>query len=334
MPKSYTDYSDHTDVFVKRNGPGRKGLVFPVKLFLLLKYIDLKEPHLETIISWNHHGRSFKIHDHKQFRQLIMPRFFGSNSSDTFRRQLNFWGFKRILSSAASSASGPTSRAQTPPTENGSYYHEKFLRSKDYLCRLIRRSKASINPLEPVPDFELLKVLPPSEQQRLETPESDDELFEMLLSSSTNEDAGDRDYANSQSSDVVMPSNAQATSISVTTSSSNPTNLSVPFNTLFSQQEALLLNNYIMTSSIPPPPVPLHTFDASSRPNEVVTGNDRRIQAYHNLDLQQLLSDENEWQWRHLQPFPIGFQPPISHTESQEMDQFMKFIRIATERQY
>ena len=298
MPGTYTDYADHIDVFVKRTGPGRKGLVFPVKLFLLLKYIDLKEPQLKTIISWNHHGRSFKIHDHKQFRQIILPRFYASTSSETFRRQLSFWSFKRI------SATGAKNKQHT---ENGSYYNEKFLRSKDYLCRLIQRNEES----EPLSDpaFELMKAMPPSEQHRLTAPESDDELFDLLLSSS-NQDTRSRGSNNSSS--VV----AAATPRLCADGYPSINSCFVPLSTC-SNQEASVLTH----------PLPKQTFDASTT-NQTQTNDNE--QTYDNIDLEKLLSDENEWQWRHLQPFPIGFQPPLSPGESEEMEQFMDFIRRKT----
>ncbi|GFH61873.1 hypothetical protein CTEN210_18349 [Chaetoceros tenuissimus] len=310
---TYNDYAHHTDVFVKRTGPGRKGLVFPLKLFLLvLKYIDLKEPHLKTIISWNHHGRSFKIHDHKQFRQIILPRF-ANISKETFRRQLSFWGFRRI------SASGKKRE------EIGSYYHEKFLRTKDYLWRLIRRNGAS-GPLldSEEPDFERMKAMPTSEQRRLTAPESDDELFAVLLSSSN--DASARTNSN-QSSSLLSP-NANVDAMSMNPSLVDSTSLSYPLNNSYvSHQEASsFTNSNMLTSAIyPPPTFPMQTCNTSSTNQE--ESNERERQTYQNIDLEQLLSDENEWQWRHLQPFPIGFQPPLSQSESEEFDQFLSFVR-------
>ena len=71
---TYTDYADFSETYIRRRGAGG-GLPFPVKLFVLLKYIDLKEPNMQAIFSWNRHGRSFKIHDLNSF-QLIMANHF------------------------------------------------------------------------------------------------------------------------------------------------------------------------------------------------------------------------------------------------------------------
>ena len=393
---TYTDYADHTDVFVKRRG-SKGGLVFPVKLFLLLKYIDLKEPHLKAIISWNHHGRSFKIHDHMRFRQVIMPRFYTSTSDKTFRRQLNFWGFKTIS-------------AKEKGAENGSYYHEKFLRSKDYLCRQILRTSDRL-PDSDEPDFERMKAMPSSDQHRLTTPESDDELFEILLVPSSNADAkAKRSNANISTSRPNMNSsldsrsfpfntNQQETALwanttnSITTTSTtlnlqqassyhpqlssgslisnipasaidpmimNPRlnsnflfsnnfsnqqasgvssnlhdahtstdlaslNSSSPFSTYLNQQEALHMTTASYSSILPP--VHSALLQMQQQTVNLSTANNDGSQAYQNINLEQLLSDENELQWRHLQPFPIGFQPPLYEGESEDMGQFMDFIR-------
>ena len=434
----YIDYADQTDVFVKRTGPGRKGIVFPVKLFLLLKYIDLKEPNLKAIISWNHHGRSFKIHDHMRFRQIILPRFYATTSNETFRRQLSFWGFKRIS-------------AKEKGAENGSYYHEKFLRSKDYLCRQILRTSDRL-PDNDEPDFERMQALPSSDQHRLTIPESDDKLFEMLLStrrgtinattspsaaaaasvtattteaaantttsmlnpsnltsnivsfdtshfnrgaslllrrtghtnlpwsslllhtlhpttnlmSSAAGAAEDNDTSNdatasmrpshhdcsisrhfnnnfnplltSSSTNHVSKFNSTSTeNINTNTTTSIKPNHDVavhPFNNSCNQETPLVIRSTPSTTNISTQQQILSTANISTteatEENRVVADNDR-IQAYQNIDLEQLLSDENEWQWRHLQPFPICFQPPLSEGESEDMDQFMSFVRGASE---
>ena len=39
---------------------------FPAKLFHMLEYIDLYEPNLAKIISWQPHGRCFRTHDVKK----------------------------------------------------------------------------------------------------------------------------------------------------------------------------------------------------------------------------------------------------------------------------
>jgi len=91
----------------------------------MLQYIDLYEPELGEIISWQPHGRAFHVHNIKAFETSILPTFFKHNSYASFRRQLNLWGFKRLFQKSH---------------DDGPYYHELFLRSKVFLHHRIRRN--------------------------------------------------------------------------------------------------------------------------------------------------------------------------------------------------
>ena len=95
---------------------------FPIKLFKMLEHIDLHEPELANIVSWQPDGRSFLIHGGaKKMEQHILPRFFkGQKQYASFRRQLNLWGFRHVNQKGA---------------DKGAYYHEMFLSGKPHLCR-------------------------------------------------------------------------------------------------------------------------------------------------------------------------------------------------------
>ena len=157
----YHDFSFTPDVEIPCKTKGGVKVPFPVKLFLLLEHVDLYEPELSNIISWQPHGRCFMTHDNKRMEeQNVLSRFFRQHNYSSFRRQLNLWGFKRIKK-------GP---------DQGAYYHELFLRGKPYLCRAIVRSMSRMKAggsfdsdeeqeqeqvVEP-PEFHNMPVLPPS----------------------------------------------------------------------------------------------------------------------------------------------------------------------------
>jgi hypothetical protein len=150
-----SNYHDHhlvPDIQKPLCTKGGVKLQFPVKLYHILEYIDLHEPELANIISWQPHGRCFQVHDAKKMEELILPRFFNTRHFPSFRRQMSFWGFTRL------GLEGP---------DQGGYYHELFLRGKPYLCRNInRRSKATkrsaAEKCHREPDFYTMPVLPPS----------------------------------------------------------------------------------------------------------------------------------------------------------------------------
>lgn len=319
---TYNDYTDFPGTYVRRGGAGG-GLPFPVKLFVLLKYIDLKEPNMQAIVSWNQHGRSFKIHNLNNFRHIILSRFFPKCSYETFRRQLNFWGFKRR-----------TQGLLPGQPDYGSYYHEKFLRSKDYLCRLIVRKKylkrksrqgsdssscqetkadQELAGSEGEPDFLILRTMPSSEQCRLVEPESDDDLFALLLQGSNHCNSNDNSNAESPDPTLAISSSRRSSNdyssggvLEISGRMAEP--MSISYN-------SALLGQY-----------PSSIGDTS---NNTQSRLDHRHFAYHNIDLQRILSDENEWQWRNLEPFPIGFQPLPTQDEVENLERFFKFVREA-----
>lgn len=101
---------------------------FPLKLHETLTHIEL-DGH-DDIIGWLPHGRSFKIHKQKEFVQTILPKYFVMTKKSSFLRQLNLYGFNRL------SGIGP---------DQGSYYHEKFLRGLKFLSRRMSRQKVNGN---------------------------------------------------------------------------------------------------------------------------------------------------------------------------------------------
>jgi hypothetical protein len=122
---------------------------FPMTLHAILHQVHLDG--LDHIISWQPHGRCFVVHDPKAFLDQVLVRYFRQTKMTSFQRQLNLYGFNRLTR-------GP---------DAGGYYHELFLRGKDYLCkRMMRikvkgtRFKAASSP-DCEPDFyRMLPVVP------------------------------------------------------------------------------------------------------------------------------------------------------------------------------
>jgi hypothetical protein len=95
--------------------------------------------------------RSFKIHKQKEFADIILPRYFIMTKKSSFLRQLNLYSFNRF-------SAGP---------DQGSYYHEKFLRGMKFLCRRMSRQKVNGNRIRSAgnpdeePKMALFPVCPP-----------------------------------------------------------------------------------------------------------------------------------------------------------------------------
>jgi hypothetical protein len=79
----------------------------------------------DSIVSWLPDDNSFKVHNTQIFITLVMSQYFKQTKYKSFQRQLNMWGFERILS-------GPG---------KGGYKHTNFVRGKSSLCRHMQRRK-------------------------------------------------------------------------------------------------------------------------------------------------------------------------------------------------
>jgi len=94
---------------------------FPEKLHRML--LEIEKDGNGHIISFFPHGRAFGIHDTEKFEEEIMPKYFKQSRLSSFQRQLNLYGFTRIVS-------GP---------DASGYYHELFLKGRPALCTHMRR---------------------------------------------------------------------------------------------------------------------------------------------------------------------------------------------------
>lgn len=101
---------------------------FPLKLHEILSQIERNND--DHIVGWLSHGRSFKIHNQEEFVNTVLPKYFVMTKKSSFLRQLNLYGFHRL------SKAGP---------DQGSYYHEKFLRGMKFLSRRMQRQKVNGN---------------------------------------------------------------------------------------------------------------------------------------------------------------------------------------------
>ena len=72
------------------------------------------------------HGRALIVHNSKKVETDILPRYFKQTKIKSFLRQLNKWGFKRLT------GKGP---------DEGSYFHELFLRGMPWLVTSMRYVK-------------------------------------------------------------------------------------------------------------------------------------------------------------------------------------------------
>lgn len=110
---------------------------FPSKLHSILSQEEISH-----IISWLPNGRSFLVHKPDAFLKTVMPFHFDQTKLTSFRRQLNLYGFKRVLSGS----------------DKGAYYHSLFLRGKPELCSQMLRTAIKKRP-KTDPDFNAISTI-------------------------------------------------------------------------------------------------------------------------------------------------------------------------------
>jgi HSF-type DNA-binding len=95
---------------------------FPRILYEMLDDSDVEG--FVGIVSWQHHGKAFRVHNPKQFATCIMCRYFHQTRYTSFQRQLALYGFRRIRTGK----------------DRGAYYHEQFIRENKSMCISIQRT--------------------------------------------------------------------------------------------------------------------------------------------------------------------------------------------------
>jgi hypothetical protein len=101
---------------------------FPGKLYRLLAEAESSDK--ENIVSFTPDGRAFKIHCRETFIKHVSPTYFRQAKITSFARQLNFYGFEKVLL-------GPN---------RGGFAHPYFLRGHPELLRKIERKEVAPRP--------------------------------------------------------------------------------------------------------------------------------------------------------------------------------------------
>jgi HSF-type DNA-binding len=148
------DYHDHSHdrrVDYQEEHPARGGVSTPFPLRLHEMLDNAEGDGFDDVVSWQPHGRCFAIHKPKEFVELL-PSYFKLSKMASFQRQLNLYGFQRL----------------TRGRDRGGYYHELFIRDREFLAHSIHRMKvkgtgvrARSNP-DQEPDFWGMEWIPRS----------------------------------------------------------------------------------------------------------------------------------------------------------------------------
>ena len=86
---------------------------------------DAEKKGFDNVVSWLPCGLGFKVHIPSQFTANIMPTYFNQTKYKSFQRQLNMYGFHRLVKGR----------------DRGACTHPLFVKGKKELCNRMVRAK-------------------------------------------------------------------------------------------------------------------------------------------------------------------------------------------------
>ncbi|KAH0507836.1 Heat shock factor protein 2 [Microtus ochrogaster] len=103
-----------------------------VPAFLSKLWTLVEETHTNEFITWSQNGQSFLVLDEQRFAKEILPKYFKHNNMASFVRQLNMYGFRKVLHID----SGIIKQERDGPVE---FQHPYFKQGQDDLLEKIKR---------------------------------------------------------------------------------------------------------------------------------------------------------------------------------------------------
>nr|XP_056710296.1 heat shock factor protein 1 [Euleptes europaea] len=105
----------------------------------LTKLWTLVEDHdTDPLICWSPSGSSFHVFDQGQFAKEVLPKYFKHNNMASFVRQLNMYGFRKVIHIEQ----GGLVKPEKDDTE---FQHPYFIRGQEYLLENIKRKVTNVS---------------------------------------------------------------------------------------------------------------------------------------------------------------------------------------------
>ncbi|XP_061752609.1 heat shock factor protein 1-like isoform X1 [Nerophis ophidion] len=109
-----------------------------VPAFLSKLWTLLEDPHTDHLICWNTTGTSFHVYDQGRFSKEVLPQFFKHNNMASFIRQLNMYGFRKVVHIEQ----GGLLKPEKDDTE---FQHPFFIRGQEHLLENIKRKVTNVS---------------------------------------------------------------------------------------------------------------------------------------------------------------------------------------------
>uniref|UniRef100_A0AAR2L7H4 HSF-type DNA-binding domain-containing protein n=1 Tax=Pygocentrus nattereri TaxID=42514 RepID=A0AAR2L7H4_PYGNA len=117
--------------------PGRKRSS-NVPAFLTKLWTLVEDPETDPLICWSPHGNSFHVFDQGRFSKEVLPKYFKHNNMASFVRQLNMYGFRKVVHIEQ----GGLVKPEKDDTE---FQHLFFIRGQEHLLENIKRKVTAVS---------------------------------------------------------------------------------------------------------------------------------------------------------------------------------------------
>ncbi|XP_053100678.1 heat shock factor protein 1 isoform X2 [Hemicordylus capensis] len=109
-----------------------------VPAFLTKLWTLVEDPDTDSLICWSPGGNSFHVFDQGQFAKEVLPKYFKHNNMASFVRQLNMYGFRKVIHIEQ----GGLVKPEKDDTE---FQHPYFIRGQEHLLENIKRKVTNVS---------------------------------------------------------------------------------------------------------------------------------------------------------------------------------------------
>ncbi|XP_078086239.1 heat shock factor protein 1 isoform X2 [Mustelus asterias] len=113
-----------------------------VPAFLTKLWTLIEDPDTNELICWSASGNSFHVFDQGRFAKEVLPKYFKHNNMASFVRQLNMYGFRKVVNIEQ----GGLVKPEKDDTE---FQHAYFIRGQEHLLENIKRKVTSMSTVKP-----------------------------------------------------------------------------------------------------------------------------------------------------------------------------------------
>ncbi|KAK2887584.1 hypothetical protein Q8A67_015812 [Cirrhinus molitorella] len=109
-----------------------------VPAFLTKLWTLVEDPDTDPLICWSPSGNSFHVFDQGRFSKEVLPKYFKHNNMASFVRQLNMYGFRKVVHIEQ----GGLVKPEKDDTE---FQHPYFIRGQEHLLENIKRKVTTVS---------------------------------------------------------------------------------------------------------------------------------------------------------------------------------------------